>query len=230
MPDRAGHVDEVGLSLTGTHVTALSCSGRHLDREGPGRRGAAGSTPTTRTWLCGAGGRWASDVAGRFGQLGLRDVRLVTGAARRPGRALRHQRRAGLLRHGAHHAVGAGPDDARAHAPLGRVLPSARTGPARSATTPRTSSATAASGWSRPAPGVTSTGRRPSGGSDPGADHRRPAGREPTCSTPSPSRCRSTACASVGVWDPHLARTDDGWLVGFVSARKYFHFHPATGT
>ena len=31
---------------------------------------------------------------------------------------------------------------------------------------------------------------------------------------------------SVGVWDPHLARTDDGWLVGYVSATKYFRFHP----
>lgn len=32
---------------------------------------------------------------------------------------------------------------------------------------------------------------------------------------------------SVAVWDPHLVRTDDGWLVGFVSARRYFEFHPA---
>jgi hypothetical protein len=31
---------------------------------------------------------------------------------------------------------------------------------------------------------------------------------------------------SVGVWDPHLVRTDEGWLVGYVSARKYFRFHP----
>jgi len=31
---------------------------------------------------------------------------------------------------------------------------------------------------------------------------------------------------SVGVWDPHLVRADDGWLVGYVSARKYFRFHP----
>jgi hypothetical protein len=31
---------------------------------------------------------------------------------------------------------------------------------------------------------------------------------------------------SVGVWDPHLVRTDDGWLVGYVSARKFFRFHP----
>jgi hypothetical protein len=32
---------------------------------------------------------------------------------------------------------------------------------------------------------------------------------------------------SVGVWDPHLVRTDDGWLVGYVSATRYFTFHPA---
>jgi hypothetical protein len=31
---------------------------------------------------------------------------------------------------------------------------------------------------------------------------------------------------SVGVWDPHLVRTDDGWLVGYVSATRYFRFHP----
>ncbi len=31
---------------------------------------------------------------------------------------------------------------------------------------------------------------------------------------------------SVGVWDPHLVRTDDGWLVGYVSASRYFRFHP----
>ncbi|NYD56641.1 hypothetical protein BKA08_000879 [Nocardioides marinisabuli] len=36
--------------------------------------------------------------------------------------------------------------------------------------------------------------------------------------------------ASVGVWDPHLVRTDLGagptWLVGYVSARRFFDFHP----
>ncbi|TNM48150.1 hypothetical protein FHP29_02320 [Nocardioides albidus] len=31
---------------------------------------------------------------------------------------------------------------------------------------------------------------------------------------------------SVGIWDPHLARTADGWLVGYVSARRFFDFHP----
>lgn len=36
---------------------------------------------------------------------------------------------------------------------------------------------------------------------------------------------------SVGMWDPHLVRTpgpdgQDGWLVGYVSARRFFDFHP----
>jgi hypothetical protein len=31
---------------------------------------------------------------------------------------------------------------------------------------------------------------------------------------------------SVGVWDPHLLRSDGGWLVGYVSATRYFRFHP----
>ena len=37
----------------------------------------------------------------------------------------------------------------------------------------------------------------------------------------------TTGLRSVGVWDPHLVRTDDGWLVGFVSAPRFFRFHPA---
>ena len=32
---------------------------------------------------------------------------------------------------------------------------------------------------------------------------------------------------SVGVWDPHLVRVDGQWLVGFVSATRFFRFHPA---
>lgn len=32
---------------------------------------------------------------------------------------------------------------------------------------------------------------------------------------------------SVGVWDPHLVRDGDAWLVGFVTARKFFSFGPA---
>lgn len=37
--------------------------------------------------------------------------------------------------------------------------------------------------------------------------------------------------SSVGTWDPHLVRDDDGsWLVGYVSARRFFSFHPAVAT
>lgn len=31
---------------------------------------------------------------------------------------------------------------------------------------------------------------------------------------------------SVGVWDPHLVRDGGRWLVGYVSARRFFRFHP----
>ena len=33
--------------------------------------------------------------------------------------------------------------------------------------------------------------------------------------------------ASIATWDPHLVRRDGEWLVGFVSARRFFDFHPA---
>jgi hypothetical protein len=36
----------------------------------------------------------------------------------------------------------------------------------------------------------------------------------------------TTGFGSVGVWDPHLVRTAEGWLVGYVSARRFFEFHP----
>ncbi|WP_203336380.1 hypothetical protein [Nocardioides limicola] len=43
-----------------------------------------------------------------------------------------------------------------------------------------------------------------------------------------PLRLPTEALArSVGVWDPHLVRTDAGWLVAFVSATRFFSFHPA---
>ncbi len=34
------------------------------------------------------------------------------------------------------------------------------------------------------------------------------------------------AAGSVGVWDPHLVRGEDGWWVGYVSAERFFRFHP----
>jgi hypothetical protein len=40
----------------------------------------------------------------------------------------------------------------------------------------------------------------------------------------------TTGLRSVGVWDPHLVRTDDGWLVAYVSATRFFRFHPVLAT
>ncbi len=36
--------------------------------------------------------------------------------------------------------------------------------------------------------------------------------------------------SSIATWDPHLVRRDGAWLVGFVSARRFFDFHPALAT
>lgn len=49
-----------------------------------------------------------------------------------------------------------------------------------------------------------------------------------------PLRLPTAGLRSVGVWDPHLVRTTEAggptWLVGYVSARRYFDFHPALAT
>ena len=36
--------------------------------------------------------------------------------------------------------------------------------------------------------------------------------------------------ASVALWDPHLVHDGDRWLVGYVSARRFFRFHPVLAT
>lgn len=41
-----------------------------------------------------------------------------------------------------------------------------------------------------------------------------------------PLRLPTDGLVSVGVWDPHLVRTGTGWLVGYVSASRFFRFHP----
>jgi hypothetical protein len=41
-----------------------------------------------------------------------------------------------------------------------------------------------------------------------------------------PLRLPTEGLRSVGVWDPHLVRTDGCWRVAYVSARKFFRFHP----
>ncbi len=45
-----------------------------------------------------------------------------------------------------------------------------------------------------------------------------------------PLRLPTDGLSSVGVWDPHLVRTDEGWLAAYVSARKFFRFHPVVAS
>jgi hypothetical protein len=47
----------------------------------------------------------------------------------------------------------------------------------------------------------------------------------------SPLQVPVDGLGSLGTWDPHLVRDDDGtWLVAFVSATGWFRFHPALAT
>ena len=40
----------------------------------------------------------------------------------------------------------------------------------------------------------------------------------------------TTGLTSVGVWDPHLVRTGDRWLAAYVSASRFFRFHPVVAS
>ena len=213
---------EVGLTLTGTHATVLT--------RGPGPWIVRGRVDLrerldTRSeeWL--AGLRSDAPVAGRFGQLGLRDVRLVEGA---PGGRM-------VLS-----ATSAGPgffDTAHTslweldRATLGLThlsdvffrrpdRPGAYGDHATHVLRDGDRWLVATSTWGdfdrrRPAVGVTLATTT--------ADLL--SGTHLLDSEPLPLPV--DGLRSVGVWDPHLVHTDDGWLVGFVSATKFFRFHPA---
>ncbi len=220
-----GPVRELGLTLTGTHLSVLT--------RGPGPwtvRGRVDLRDRVDTrdeaWLA----RLASDapVAGRFGQLGLRDLRLVDSP---PGGPV-------LLS-----ATSAGPgffDTAHTSlweldpATLGLThvsdvyfrrpdRPGAYGDHATHVVRDGDGWLVATSTWGdfdrrRPTVGVTLARTT--------ADLRRGAHLLDTEPLPLPV----DGLRSVGVWDPHLARGEDGWLVGFVSATRYFRFHPAVAS
>ncbi|GAA1158024.1 hypothetical protein [Nocardioides aquiterrae] len=216
---------EVGLALTGTHATVLT--------RGPGPWIARGRVDLrdridTRSsaWLA----RLETDapVAGRFGQLGLRDVRLVSGVADRVVLS----------------ATSAGPGFFdTAHTSLWELDPATLAvthlsdlffrRPDRAGAygdhavhVLRTSGGDG-DGWLV----ATSTW----GDFDPRAPRVGVTLARTTADLLSGVHLLDTeplplpvdGLRSVGVWDPHLVRVDDGWLVGFVSATRFFRFHPA---
>ena len=217
-----GPVRELGLTLTGTHLSVLT--------RGPGpwvvrgRVDLRGRIDTRdEAWLA----HLSSDapVSGRFGQLGLRDLRLVTGAP--AGRLLLS-------------ATSAGPGFFdTAHTSLWELDPATlglthvsdlffrRPGRPGAYGDHATHVLRDGDGWLV----ATST----CGDFDP---HRPAVGVTLARTTADvlsgvhlldtePLRLPVDGLRSVGVWDPHLVRTGDGWLVGFVSATEFFRFHPA---
>lgn len=217
-----GPVREVGLALTGTHVTVLT--------RGPGPWVARGRVDLrdrldTRSedWL--AGLRSDAPVAGRFGQLGLRDVRLVTNAP--DGRVLLSATSAGPgFFDTAHTSLWELDRATLGLAHLSDVFfrrpdrPGAYGDHATHVVRDGDRWLVATSTWGdfdrrRPAVGVTLATTS--------ADLLSGAHLLDTAPLPLPV----DGLRSVGVWDPHLVRTGDGWLVGFVSATRFFRFHPA---
>lgn len=221
----AGPVREVGLTLTGTHLTVLT--------RGPGpwtargRYDLRGRVDThAEDWLAGL----AADapVAGRFGQLGLRDVRVVDGAP--DGRLVLSATSAGPgFFDTAHTSLWEVDPDTLAPTHLADVffrrpgVPGVYGDHATHVLRDGDRWLVATSTW-----GDFEKKQRPV--------------RVTLASTTAdllsgvhvldtePLALPTDGLRSVGVWDPHLARTEEGWLVGFVSATRYFRFHPALAT
>ncbi len=217
-----GPASEVGLTLTGTHATVLT--------RGPGPWTARGRVDLrgrldTRSeeWLAALSAD--APVAGRFGQLGLRDIRLVSGVP--DGRTVLS-------------ATSAGPGFFdTAHTSLWELdrttlglthlsdlffrradRPGVYGDHATHVLRDREGWLVATSTWGdfdrrRPAVGVTLARTT--------ADLLSGVHLLDTV----PLDLPVDGLRSVGTWDPHLVDTADGWLVGFVSATKFFRFHPA---
>ena len=230
-----GPVDAVALTLTGTHLAVLSRAGSTWTVRG--RVDLADRVDTRdEAWL----GRLAATTTGpvgevrtgRFGQLGLRDLRLVThadGATYREGTEV-------LLT-----ATSAGPGFFdTAHTSVWALDPATLALRHRSDVFFRRPDRpgvfgdhathlvrdgdrwlVATSTWGdfdRRTPGATVAVTLAETDADLLAD----AHVLDTRTLPLPT----TGLRSVGVWDPHLVRTGDGWLVGYVSASRFFRFHP----
>ncbi|MEE3128009.1 MAG: hypothetical protein VX494_12435 [Actinomycetota bacterium] len=249
---RAGDAAALALCLTGTHAAVLTQDHEGGPWTGRARVDLATSHPRaarlTRspTWLedlqVGHDGAATALVAGGFGQLGLRDLRLVTHADGRPyddgsGRLHLTATSAGPGPFGTGHTSVWAFDPARVGSGAGAPEAGLLTHTADLFVRRRGSSAVlgdhaghllrdddawllATSTWGDFDPdrhdasvGVTLAE------TDVDLLH----GVHVVSGEPLPLPADDP---SVGVWDPHLLRTDDGWLVGYVSATRFFRFHP----
>ena len=237
---RADDPTELGLTLTGSHLTAWT---REQDRWVARARYDLRERLDVRDEVALADLRvelptWGG-VAGGFGQLGLRDVRFVT---EEDGRPLRDGDALWLT------ATSAGPGFFdTAHTSVWRLDPTSldlahsadlffrRPEPAGVFGDHATHLVRSADGWlvatSTWGDFETPTTR---------AGRRTPSGLRVTLAESAADLLRGThvldtrelplptdGLASIATWDPHLVRRDGRWLVGFVSARRFFDFHPA---
>lgn len=237
---RAEEPARIGLSLTGTHLTAWSLEAagwvaraRHDLRDELDTRDEH-SLADLRVELPDGGG-----TAGGFGQLGLRDVRFVTDL---DGRPLRDGTSLWLS------ATSAGPGFFdTAHTSVWRLDPAGlevvhsadlffrrpdRPGVFGDHATHlvRTDDGwlVATSTWGDFEKPTTRAGRRTASGlrvtlAESEADLLHGTHVLDTRELPLPT----DGLTSVATWDPHLVRRDGAWLVGFVNARRFFDFHPA---
>ncbi len=233
-------VTAVGITLTGTHLTGLTLERgrwRARARHDLGERLDTRDEVFTSSLRLEADGDVREVTAGAFGQLGLRDVRLVSEA---DGTPVRDGRR--LLLTATH--AGPGFFDA-AHTgvwsldPDGWVLehradlffrrpdkPGAYGDNATHLVRDGGRWLVATSTWGD-FDGHTGRGRRDAtvavNLADTDADLL--TGRHVLDTRP--LRLPTDGLRSVGVWDPHLVRIEGRWHVGFVSASRFFRFHPA---
>lgn len=219
-----GPVREIGLTLTGTHLTVLT--------RGPGPWTARGRVDLrdrvdthAEEWL--AGLRAEAAVAGRFGQLGLRDLRVVDGV---PGRTVLSATSAGPgFFDTAHTSLWELDPGTLALTHLSDVFfrrpdrPGAYGDHATHVLKDPTGDGdrwlVATSTW-----GDFDAKRRPVAVTLARTDADLLSGAH--LLDTEPLALPTDGLRSVGVWDPHLVRTDEGWLVGYVSATRYFSFHP----
>ncbi|MFC5727375.1 MULTISPECIES: hypothetical protein [Nocardioides] len=243
----------LALALTGRHLAVLTLergSWVVRGRVDLGRTGRRGSQADTRDvdWLAGLTSSWATAgstpgvtdwSAGAFGQLGLRDLRLVTNADGSPYRA----KGGDVL----FTATSAGPGFFdTAHTSVWTCPPDAPT--LRHTADLYFERSDRPGAWGDHATHLVRDGDRWLVATSTWADFPSER-RERKTATVGITLAESTADLtqgqhrlptrplslptrgpSVGVWDPHLVRTPTGgageWLVGYVSARRFFDFHP----
>jgi hypothetical protein len=257
---RHGHVEAaegLALTLTGTHLTALTCANGAWTARA--RIDLATRVDTRdESWLAGLAVGHTGDVdrleAGGFGQLGLRDLRVVSHAdgspylrdglavlsatSAGPGffdtahtsiwtldpdtLALEHRSdlffrrpdRPGVYGDHATHLVRDGERWLVATSTWGDFDATERGGPELArGHAERRSQPREARHANRP--GVSVTLAR--------SDADLLTGRHVLDTEP--LALPTDGFISVGVWDPHLVHTGDEWLVGYVSARRFFRFH-----